>query len=140
MNETNITKTGDLIKYHRKEKRISQKELAEKTGLSIGTIQGYEQGRYKPKRVSLEKIAEALEINVEKLLGDDISKAALADLAKNFGWQPTTEEERKELEKRSDELLLRKIKALPDMQQVALNIIIEGLFNNSQDADPDKNK
>lgn len=47
---------GERIKELRKSKGVSQKELAQKTGLSIGSIQGYEQGRYNPK---LEAIVKA---------------------------------------------------------------------------------
>jgi transcriptional regulator with XRE-family HTH domain len=61
---------GERIKEARKKKGLNQKELAEKTGLSIGTIQGYEQGRYEPKRASLEKIAFALEVTAVELLGE----------------------------------------------------------------------
>lgn len=39
---------------------MTQKQLAQKTGLSIATIQGYEQGKYEPKLESVKKIAEAL--------------------------------------------------------------------------------
>lgn len=52
---------GEKIKELRKSKGISQKELAQKTGLSIGSIQGYEQGRYNPKLEAIAKIADALE-------------------------------------------------------------------------------
>ncbi|MFR0073047.1 MAG: helix-turn-helix domain-containing protein [Blautia caecimuris] len=47
---------SERIKDMRKEKGLTQKELAKKTGLSIASIQGYEQGKYKPKIEQLEKI------------------------------------------------------------------------------------
>ena len=61
---------GERIKKARKENGLTQKELAEKTGLSIGTVQGYEQRKYNPKRASLEKIASALEVTAVELLGE----------------------------------------------------------------------
>ena len=49
---------GEKIRAVRKEKGLSQKDLAEKTGLSIATIQGYEQGKYKPKIENIQKICD----------------------------------------------------------------------------------
>lgn len=54
---------GDNIRKIRKEKKMTQKQLADKTDLSIGTIQGYEQCRYTPKFGQIESIASALEVN-----------------------------------------------------------------------------
>ena len=59
---------GERIKQARKAKGLTQKELAEKTGLSIGTVQGYEQRKYKPKMASIEKIVSALNVPVSDLL------------------------------------------------------------------------
>ena len=56
---------GERIKELRKSKGVSQKELAQKTGLSIGSIQGYEQGRYNPKLEAIAKIADALEVELD---------------------------------------------------------------------------
>ena len=52
----------------RKKNGLTQKELAEKTGLSIATIQGYEQGKYKPKHESIKEIAKILHIPISILL------------------------------------------------------------------------
>ena len=64
---------GERIKELRKSKKVSQKELAQKTGLSIGSIQGYEQGRYNPKLEAIVKIAGALGVDL-KVFYDDLSK------------------------------------------------------------------
>lgn len=58
---------ADKIKYFRKKKGLTQKDLAEKSGLSIATIQGYEQNKYNPKLVTLMKIADALEVDFTQL-------------------------------------------------------------------------
>ena len=67
MNRGEILKIKNL-KDIRKNKKMTQKDLAEKTGLSISTIQGYEQGKYHPKGESVQKIAEALNVPIESLL------------------------------------------------------------------------
>ena len=58
---------GDRIRRIRKKRRLTQAELAMMSGLSLSAIQGYEQGRYEPKRKSLESIAEVFKIPVYEL-------------------------------------------------------------------------
>ena len=58
---------GDRIRRIRKKRRLTQAELAMMSGLSLSAIQGYEHGRYEPKRKSLESIAEVLKIPVDEL-------------------------------------------------------------------------
>ena len=55
------------IKKLRKNLKMTQKSLAESTGLSIGTIQGYEQGRYEPKIETIYRIADALGIPASEI-------------------------------------------------------------------------
>ena len=57
------------LKELRKKRGLTQKELADKTGLYIATIQGYEQGKYKPKASNTQKIADVLNVHVYELLG-----------------------------------------------------------------------
>ncbi|MDB2176080.1 helix-turn-helix domain-containing protein [Blautia wexlerae] len=56
------------IKNIRRKNGLTQKELAQKTGLSIASIQGYEQGKYKPKIEQLKKIATALNVSIYDLV------------------------------------------------------------------------
>lgn len=58
---------GTKIKELRKDKGFSQKQLANTSGLSVASIQGYEQGKYKPKKETLTKIAKALNVSVADL-------------------------------------------------------------------------
>lgn len=60
---------SNMLKQLRKEHNLTQKDLAEKVGVSIATIQGYEQNKYKPKAETIYKIAEALNISYTRLLG-----------------------------------------------------------------------
>lgn len=59
---------GEKIKSARKKADLTQKALAQKTGLATGTIQQYEYGDYKPKIEQLRKIATALNVPVECLI------------------------------------------------------------------------
>ena len=65
-------KIGEKIKSIRKAKGMTQKEFADIVGLSIATIQGYEQGKYQPKIETIDKIAHALNIDISELTGISI--------------------------------------------------------------------
>ena len=59
---------GERIYYCRTENHMTQKELGEKTGIDPSTIRKYESGRLNPKISTLQKIADALEVDVNWLL------------------------------------------------------------------------
>lgn len=58
---------SEQIKTLRRKSGITQKELAQRTGLSVASIQGYEQGKYKPKIEQLQKIALVLNASMYDL-------------------------------------------------------------------------
>lgn len=62
---------GTRIKELRKARGMTQKELAKKTSLSIASIQGYEQKKYKPKLNTIAKIAVALDVLLLNLVDTD---------------------------------------------------------------------
>lgn len=57
----------ESIKTIRKQKGISQKQLAEQTGLSVNAIQDFEYGKYKPKIQQVQKIANALGVHPSQI-------------------------------------------------------------------------
>ena len=59
---------GEKIQAIRKEKGLSQKELADKLGIAPGTIQRYEAGKRKVTIEKLMRIAVTLEVPVERLI------------------------------------------------------------------------
>ena len=61
---------GEHIKTIRKQKGITQKQLAERTGLSVNAIQSYEYGNYEPKIPQVERIAEALNVSPFDIIYD----------------------------------------------------------------------
>ena len=62
--------TGEKIKIARKKAGLTQKALAQKTGLATGTIQQYEYGDYKPKIEQLRRIAAVLGVYIGDLVDD----------------------------------------------------------------------
>lgn len=60
---------GENIKRIRKEKKITQKQLAVSSGLSVTSIQYYECGKFKPKFEQVERIAEAMNVSPFEIMG-----------------------------------------------------------------------
>ena len=61
---------GQSIQEARKKAKLTQKELAEKVGIATITVQQYERGVRTPKIETLQKIAQALNIDVGVLYGE----------------------------------------------------------------------
>ena len=69
--QTNIL--GDKIRMYRQMREMNQIQLAEASGINVGTIRKYELGLRKPKTEQLEKIAAALHLNVSVFLDININ-------------------------------------------------------------------
>ena len=62
-------KVGKFITKLRKEKKLTQEELANKTGLSKSTISMYERGERFPSEQILELLADVFNVDMNVLLG-----------------------------------------------------------------------
>lgn len=60
----------EKVKDARTELGLSQTELANRVGVSLRTITGYEKGEKRPRAASMLKLAKALQVSV-KFLSDD---------------------------------------------------------------------
>lgn len=60
---------GENIQYYRKQKGLSQKELAEELGCATGTIQQYELDKREPKFDMIKNISEILTVKPYLLYG-----------------------------------------------------------------------
>lgn len=60
---------GQRLKKIRKSKNLTQKQLANKVGISLMSIQRYERDERQPTVEILEKICDALDISVFELIG-----------------------------------------------------------------------
>ncbi len=60
---------AERLKMLRKQKNLTQKELAKRVGISTSCIGMYEQGRREPDQTTLLKICDELEITTDCLLG-----------------------------------------------------------------------
>ena len=66
---------GENIKIHRKNKGLTQKQLADKIGVSEITVRRYEKNNNIPNVAIIDKFAAALEISVFELLDNNYDKA-----------------------------------------------------------------
>ena len=64
-----VIDTGERIRVLRKERNLNQEELAELSSLNRVTIAKYESGRIEPGAQALARIADALDVSVDALLG-----------------------------------------------------------------------
>ena len=62
-----MTSFGQMLKKLRKEKRWTQTELSEKTGISVVQICQLEQGKYKPSSKTLTKLVNVFGVDFETL-------------------------------------------------------------------------
>lgn len=66
---------GENIKIHRKNKGLTQKQLADKIGVSEITVRRYEKNNNIPNVAIIDKFAAALEVSVFELLDNKYDKA-----------------------------------------------------------------
>lgn len=67
--ETNCSAVGDRVRRYRKERGWTQAQLGRATGLSAKTISAIERGRERPLERSARALAEALGVELDRLLG-----------------------------------------------------------------------
>ena len=85
--------TGELIRFYRKRKHLTQSGLGEAAGLSEPAIRNYELGNRTPDRGQLEKISKALGVTPDSLVRYEIESAkdalgVLFQLEDEFGLVP----------------------------------------------------
>lgn len=73
---------GDRMRQSREASNLTQDDLAERAGIEVLQIWRYESGKTKPKTDMLIKIAKALHVSADYLLGltDDPKGHAVDDL------------------------------------------------------------
>ena len=72
---------GDKIKKIRREKNLTQKELAQKLGTSPQNLAQYENGKRNPKLKTIRQLADALDVPLYELVTDwgEFSQEELLD-------------------------------------------------------------
>ena len=60
------------LRFLRKQKSITQNELADKLDVQRSMISAYEDGRSEPRLATLQKLCELLDVGLEEFLDHDI--------------------------------------------------------------------
>lgn len=87
-------KFADILRELREAKKLSQTELAEKSGFQPSAISHFETGRRSPSFDNLKKLADALAVSIDYLLGRQ-------DNTKSYG--PAAEQLFRDFEKMSSD-------------------------------------
>ena len=58
---------SDVLSLRRKELKITQKELAQKTGISVVSLAKYEKNERLPSFENIHKLAEALDLDYDEV-------------------------------------------------------------------------
>lgn len=66
--ENSIRKIGYLVRFHRRERSLSQTQLADILGISLRGVQRLELGEVEPKLETLHKISDYMKISINSLL------------------------------------------------------------------------
>jgi transcriptional regulator with XRE-family HTH domain len=87
-------KFNENLRTARERKGISQKDLAESIGVAKSTYSLYESGNREPNVQTIKKIADALNVSADELLGIDEEPTTIAA---HFDGTEYTEEELDEI-------------------------------------------
>lgn len=116
---------GENIKKYRKEKGMTQEELAKKCGLSKNGLWNYENNRREPTIDVLIKISDALEVSLFDILGDKIDKKQVALLVnylnKTNEEMRNTYEKQIEINKKINSCYVKENKILKDYKDILEN-------------------
>ena len=110
-------KTGQLIRIKRKEKDMTQQELAERIHVSVSAISKYENGRGFPDISLLIPLSEALDVSIAELLQGETEEKQMKD-----------EENVKEIIQIADEQNKRKLRKRTILLAVCIAFIIISLI------------
>lgn len=67
--DAGVETTGAIVKRLRTDRQLRREELAVKSGIPYGTIETIERGRSEPTASTLRKLAQALNVSADILLG-----------------------------------------------------------------------
>lgn len=62
---------AERIKFAMNVRNVKQVEMVQRTGITKGAFSSYLSGNYNPKKDKLELIADALDININWLMGEN---------------------------------------------------------------------
>jgi transcriptional regulator with XRE-family HTH domain len=92
---------GERLRRIREEKRLNQADLAERTGFQPSAISHFESGRRAPSFDNLKKLADALAVTIDFLLGRETVPTTAGPVAEKLfrNFEQMTAEDQDDLAK-----------------------------------------
>jgi transcriptional regulator with XRE-family HTH domain len=92
---------GERLRRIREEKRLSQAELAQKAGFQPSAISHFESGRRSPSFDNLKRLADALAVTIDFLLGRETVPTTAGPVAEKLfrNFEQMTAEDQEDLAK-----------------------------------------
>jgi transcriptional regulator with XRE-family HTH domain len=92
---------GERLRRIREEKRLNQSDLAERTGFQPSAISHFESGRRAPSFENLKKLADALAVTIDFLLGRETVPTSAGPVAEKLfrNFEQMTAEDQDDLAK-----------------------------------------
>lgn len=112
---------GENIKFYRKEKKLSQRDLAKDLNVANGTVSQWENGLRTPSLIDIKRIANYFEIDISDLIETKQNKTSI---------KKNNESDILSLEKKK---LIEKIKILNDTQCIRLNAYADRLIEEVEE-------
>lgn len=104
---------SNRLKILRKEKNLTQKEIAKKIGIGPSSMSNYEQGTRFPDKATLKLIADFHEVSIDYLLGRTQTRDTSDQIKKALSEDPELERFYEKVSSRDDlKLLFRQAKDL----------------------------
>jgi transcriptional regulator with XRE-family HTH domain len=118
---------GKNIKFYRKQKKMTQIELAERANMSRSYLADIERDRYNPSIETLKSIAKALQIDVSSLIeGDTNDSSSKQDVIPSWATKKDIRDFKKMLEE--DEELMFDGVPLDDEDRERIKQVLTALF------------
>lgn len=117
-----LNKIGNFIVYLRKEKKLTQFQLAEELGVSDKTISKWERGICLPESATVEKIIKFFNISLMEFYAGERNKRLTDEIANE------TTKSAVELSKKTEKIKCKKIISLVILSGVIIVFIISMLF------------
>lgn len=127
---------GERIKYFRKERKMTQEQLAELTGIHPVSIRKYETNKMQPQIEQIERIASTLQVNANAIIGYNGAPTRVDTVGDLMGLLMTLYRARVLLivGKRNEDFEIE-----PDSAKITINPSLAGFFkvlspNNSENS------
>jgi transcriptional regulator with XRE-family HTH domain len=102
---------AERIRLTRQQRKMSQTELAEMSGINLKSLSRYELGTSVPPANALKDIADALQVSTDALLSDDQVSVKDKELLKKFQVIQDMEDDTKSMIVKFLDLAIRDFKA-----------------------------